>query len=132
MVATEINSSWENIEFVNGEFKETEKRYYDPKRNLELVYTGLPLKDRRIFTVAKVTKWYDFYLINPDGTVSQFSEEGCPIEEIDHCARPENLANDLAKANIYLDDLSFELIVGRYITEGYLRELDGVYSAYPD
>ena len=102
-------------------------RYSD--RGHLLVWTGNA--DHQIVTVELYEKWYDLYLVAPDGTVTEVSFgdledprycEGDQTAVSDHVPNPVVVAA-YAQANEYdVDNLAIELIVGRWeisIEENY-------------
>lgn len=85
------------------------------KRGHQLIYNGV--SDRPIVTVELYCKWYSLYLIQPNGSVEEFIP---PTEEVsfkDDTFNPIELVQYALKMNYLIDDLAFELIIGRWETE---------------
>ncbi len=90
------------------------------ERNFDLVLSVLPLHEPTI-TVEAYCKWYDLYLVSPDGTVKAvgFDEldtgKGTPYS--DHVPNPAAVTLFADKKGYGVDPLALEIIVGRWHME---------------
>lgn len=72
-----------------------------------------------ILTVELSTKWYELYLIQPDGKVEGvfFPTSDKYTSFVDHVPNPIVVQEYAAAKGYYLDELAFDLIVGRWYNE---------------
>tara|TARA_Y100001956_G_scaffold82973_1_gene107794 strand:- start:188203 stop:190527 length:2325 start_codon:yes stop_codon:yes gene_type:complete len=82
--------------------------------------------DKPVLTCESYTKWYNLYLLNPDGSVTEIN--GLDLGEyydgqawIDHIYNPEAVRAYCEAKDYYLDEQSYELIVGRWVIESEER-----------
>ena len=100
----------------------SEPNYYSDRGN-RLTYTGAPGASP-VLTCELYTKWYGLYLVEPDGSVRMAPIELHELEEHaegesvvgDHCWNPSVILRLCADKNWRIDDLSFDLLVGRWHT----------------
>jgi hypothetical protein len=88
-------------------------------RNNKLIYQGDgPTKeDMPVLTAELYSKWYTLYLLKTDGTIEEFNP---PIEEVgylDNKWNPLELEEYCEKNDIYIDELFYEMLVGRWELE---------------
>jgi len=88
------------------------------ERGLPLIYTG-PLFDNHILTAELYVKWYKLYLIKSDGTIESVDPalEDNEVEYRDNVWEPLSLRKWCDKNNIEMDELFYEILVGRWETE---------------
>lgn len=99
--------------------------YFSP-RMFRLVYDG-PLPDQPVLTCELYVKWYTLYLVTEDGDIKsidlsgiyEFAEDD-ETAEGDHCWNPKVLDRMAEAKGWRIDDLSFELMVGRWYTMGMM------------
>ena len=89
------------------------KNYYSP-RGEQLVFIGEPM-DVPIITVENYTKWYTLFTIQPDGKVEPLIIDGW----IDHNPIPVEVYKYAQQANMFVDEQSMEMIIGRFVQEKY-------------
>ncbi len=96
--------------------------YYSDRGN-RLAYTGTP-GDSPVLTCELYIKWYALYLVEPDKTVRQVPLELRELEQYaegesvvgDHCWNPYVIQRLADAKDWIIDDLSFDLLVGRWHT----------------
>lgn len=87
-----------------------------------MLYDG-PLLPHPVLTVERYCKWYDLYLVLPDGTVrgvGAYPYDDFAVGETamgDHCWNPAVVQRVAAHERWIVDDLSMELIAGRWVIE---------------
>ena len=88
-----------------------------------LVYQGEPWTSP-IITVENYIKWYTLYMVMPDGEIRSLCYTGLVLPEgsqeslfCDHVPNPKAVAYTAMKNNMYVDEVSFEAIVGRWLIE---------------
>ena len=89
------------------------KNYYSP-RGKQLVFIGEPMYVP-IITVENYTKWYTLFTIQPDGKVEQLIIDGW----IDHNPIPVEVYKYAEQNNMFVDEQSMEMIIGRFVQEKY-------------
>lgn len=94
-------------------FDEVKKNYYSP-RGEQLVFIGEPM-DVPVITVENYTKWYTLFTIQPDGKVEPLIIDGW----IDHNPIPVEVYKYAQQANMFVDEQSMEMIIGRFVQEKY-------------
>lgn len=91
-------------------------------RGIQLVLSGAA-RSRAVLTVELYTKWYTLFLVHPDDSVSEvmfpssnnYTNGEAPY--VDHAPNP-NVVERFARACDYdIDELAFELMVGRWEIE---------------
>ena len=93
--------------------------YYILENNDILSYNG-PIPEDGLMDVLCVTlstKWYSLYLISSDGKIRKYNP---PIDEVSYCDdkwNPKELYKYCEKNDIYIDDIAYELICGRWEIE---------------
>jgi len=101
---------------LNGEIEvpcnNSDKRYYSD-RGIQLTYIGQPI-EIPLVVVELTKKWYKLFVIMPDGTVSIMKPDD-EVRFLNNVYNPEELQKYCDKHNMYLDILSYELILGRWI-----------------
>lgn len=100
---------------------------YFGERGFPLMWRQAPIKDKAILTVEQYDKWYNLYLIYPDKQIlavesntviwMQAMEEFEGVSVLNHCFNPEFIDLLIKKANVEMDPLAYELIVGRWTIE---------------
>lgn len=95
-------------------FKGNFQTYFSP-RGHQLVFIGKPA-EVPIVTIENYHKWYSIYLIMPDGSVQPF-DLGIEVEFIDHTPFPGTLYDFAKKLGYYMDEQSYEMMVGRILDE---------------
>jgi len=110
---------------------------YLSKRNISLLYIGKP-SDKPIITMENYTKWYDVYMVMPDGgvttvdsdvifeTASQYQSKENPCLWVDHLYHPLLLEKLAEKLNAELDERAQEVAAGRWYYESN-QPLDNPY-----
>lgn len=94
---------------------------YVSERNISLVYSG-PRPQYPIITVENYLKWYDVYLVHPSGEVSKIDlylvERRLGGETVwaDHVPNPKAINETARFFGWDIDPISYELIVGRWVT----------------
>jgi len=88
------------------------------ERGLPLIYTG-PIVDYPVLTAELHVKWYNLYLMNPNGTIETIdpSLEDREVEYVDNVWDPLSLRKWCDKNNIEIDELFYEILVGRWEAE---------------
>lgn len=100
-------------------------RTYESKRGNKLVLVGEVF--RPTLTVENYCKWYELHLVRPDGRVEEVSFEQLDdlanklglrgSAYVDHVPNPE-VVQELADENEWdVDDVSMEVMVGRWQLE---------------
>ncbi len=92
--------------------------YYSP-RGLPLVYMGPPAL-RPVLTVENYPKWYEIFMVMPDGSVQTFDNSNLVIDWADHVPVPNScmtVASLLEDQPYFWCDTSLDMIVGRYSRE---------------
>lgn len=99
------------------------KIYYSPRDHRLIAKETL---DKPVLTCESYTKWYNLYLLNPDGSITEIN--GLDLDEhydghawIDHIYNPEAVKAYCEAKDYYLDEQSYELIVGRWVIESEER-----------
>lgn len=97
---------------------------YTSKRNHPLLFVGEPSTDP-ILTAENYTKWYELYLVQPDGSVTEVAVEDLQLvmeqhddaRWVDHLYHPRLIywLADQLKAEI--DERLIEVAIGRWILE---------------
>lgn len=72
-----------------------------------------------VLTVELSNKWYELYLIYPDGKIESvfFPTSEKDTSFVDHVPNPRVVQEYARKKGYWIDDLALELIVGRWFTE---------------
>ena len=98
----------------------------DPGFVVYLSNRGMPLVFNRkldeshtlpTLTVENYMKWYDLYLVMPDGTVKALDLEeylGLGFDMGDHCWKPAHVARYAAMKGYDICSNSFEMLIGRW------------------
>lgn len=93
-------------------------------RGTSLVITNQRERTRPLLTVEFYVKWYTLCLVFQDGSVKTVGydelEPYTPNNEaayVDHVPNPSSVKNFAEKKNYDLDELAYELIVGRWAIE---------------
>ena len=99
-------------------------KLYSSERDIPLVCMDYEITQPTI-TVENYIKWYDLYLIDTDGKVATIPYE--LMEEIsnefnilfmgDHIFNPEAVIRLVDKHGWVIDDVSYEVIIGRWEQE---------------
>jgi hypothetical protein len=102
---------------------------YRSKRGLPLIYCGQSSRTAPVLTVEAYIKWYDLYVISPDGTVRplndfarrayEFDHDGEAVAWSDHIPTP-SFCRWLAQghpARFEFDPVALDVIAGRWLTE---------------
>jgi hypothetical protein len=89
-----------------------------------LVYMHEPWT-KPIVTIENYCKWYDLYLVHPDGRVEAvpFPEErieGAPY--LDHAPNPSHVLHWAERMGYHLHEESEEMMIGRWEIEYHDRE----------
>jgi hypothetical protein len=95
---------------------------YFSTRGNPLAFTGRP-GPRPVLTVELEEKWYSLFLVKSDCTVEEipfpdcmdYATHGSPY--VDHAPSPFHVAQWAKDKDIHLDDVSLELIIGRWELE---------------
>lgn len=106
---------------------------YVSKRNIPLLYQGV--LDVPVITAENCGKWYDLYIVHPDGKVSpvpvEIMQEVCEKFStqlwVDHCFHPTLL---LLLAKYYTGDadiVTMEVASGRWVMEEKLNNTPFTY-----
>lgn len=89
-------------------------------RDIPLVMTE-PNSQGPLLTVENYVKWYDIYIVFPDGRIQKVPYElfweGKGTGWHDHVPNPKACQMVAEKLNAEWDECSFEMIVGRYMME---------------
>ena len=102
--------------------KTKDYKFYFSPRGIPLIYCGPP-QQKPVLTCENYMKWYDLFLVMPDGSVTALPHKvSLDIVEksngygllCDHCVYPGliPMVADLAGASV--DGNSFDMIVGRW------------------
>lgn len=92
-------------------------------RDNQLVLSGGELPTTPTLTVELYEKWYDLYLVAPDGTVTEVSfgdledRRYCAGDQTavaDHVPNPVVVAAYAQFHEYWVDNLAYELMVGRW------------------
>jgi hypothetical protein len=71
-----------------------------------------------VITCEIVGKWYDLFVVATDGTVTPLRDAKNSFDDwIDNCPRPDELVEYAEVNDMYVDEQSLEMIVGRIIIE---------------
>ena len=100
--------------------------YYLSKRGIPLIYCGQPA-DKPILTLENYGKWYEMYLVNPDGNVvpvdvEVLSETMTLYSEaiqIDHVFSPRLIYRVAQQMDYIVDERALEVAIGRWVMEGH-------------
>lgn len=99
-------------------------------RNIPLIYQGTSRVPT--ITVENYSKWYDLYVVYPDGTVQAIDyynsvepnvESNGESSILDHTFNPLYVKRIAKFFNYQIDHVSLETIIGRWILE-YRNEFD--------
>lgn len=105
---------------------------YLSKRNIPLLYIGEPVSVP-VLTLENYTKWYNIYLVMPDGAVdtvnsdvildivSQYQSREYPCLWVDHLYHPFLLEKLAEKLNAELDERAQEVAAGRWYFESDIQ-----------
>jgi len=93
-------------------------------RNIPLVYQFNEDISEPVLTVENYTKWYNLYLVNHDRSVNKVEFDALhdftPKDEspyCDHVPNPKAVRTYANIKNFYLDEQSYEMMVGRWVIE---------------
>lgn len=98
----------------------TPVNYYSD-RKIPLIYQENPL-DKPVLTLENWPKWYDFYVVMPDGAVRsgppiQLEDAPVPTPFLDHCPHPDVYVWLCRQFGYALDMRTLEVILGRWMLE---------------
>lgn len=117
---------------------EPEYRFHFTERGQPTVYVRAP-SDKPVLTVANYCKWYELYLVNPDGSVTEVDStvihEVCDKIDgatwVDHIYSPQLFYGVAELLGAYYCSESAEVIVGRWLLENHsLSEVAEEYKLY--
>lgn len=105
--------------------KNNQPIHYYSSRGKPLLYCRAP-SDEPVLTLENYTKWYEMWLVMPDGTVQEvpvdlLSETMTIYSEalwIDHLFSPRLLYRVAQQMGYYVDERALEVSLGRWIMEG--------------
>jgi hypothetical protein len=100
-------------------------RTYVSPRGHALLYTGDPVATP-VLTAENYTKWYELYVVQPDGSVAEVdivSVEDASANDpaalwIDHLYHPRLLHRLAQYLQAELDERLLEVAIGRWLLEG--------------
>lgn len=87
------------------------------ERDNPLLYNGDVLPNIPTIVVELTTKWYSLYLLHPNGSVESFEPDPGEVGYKDNTYNPMDLVMYAQKHNYVIDELSFEMIIGRWEIE---------------
>lgn len=93
---------------------DSDRRYYSD-RGIQLVYIGEPF-EIPLVVVELSEKWYKLFVIMPNGDVKILMPDNT-VGFLDDVYNPNELQEYCDKHNLYLDVLSYEIILGRWIEQ---------------
>ncbi len=76
--------------------------------------------DLPILTIELYIKWYTLYKVFPDGTFEKVTFPDCDEHQpssVDHVPNPKAVKKFADDNNLILDELAYEIMVGRWETE---------------
>jgi len=88
-------------------------------RRIPLIYIGNPDDKVPILTAELWSKWHTLYLLHPNGEVTSIDPnlEDDSIRYVDNVWNPHDIVRWCKDNNIILDELFYEMLVGRWETE---------------
>lgn len=97
---------------------------YKSDRGMALLYVGEPL-DLPVITLENYIKWYNIFMVMPDGTVQTVPiemvqkalDESRTALQIDHNFHPELLDRLGELLNAEVDERATEVATGRWVLE---------------
>lgn len=84
------------------------------KRGHQLILTNGLDENQAIITVELHTKWYNLFLVFPDGGFVEFEPDVFDVGYRDNTYNPYDLINFAQHNNYTIDEMALELIVGRW------------------
>jgi hypothetical protein len=94
---------------------------YLSDRNIPLVFNGEASTFPGIITIENYLKWYNLYIVRPDGSVEKLQSDNT-IAWRDHVPCPSDIVAFADRRHLDIDQQSMEMIVGRYTLEA--RDID--------
>ena len=89
------------------------------ERGIPLIYMYGADKELPILTAELYCKWYTLYLINPDGSIEKYDPYNVDdnIRVADNLWHPDDIREFVENNNLLMDELFYEILVGRWVTE---------------
>lgn len=91
-------------------------------RGLPLSYVEGEELDAPLITVEIYPKWYELFVIHPDGGIEALLfhelDDGEGTTYVDHCPNPRKVEAYAEKHGMYVDEIALELIAGRWVLGG--------------
>ena len=94
--------------------EEQQHRYYS-NRGIQLTYIGEPF-EIPLVVVELAQKWYNLFKIMPDGEVLECEPDDMEVGFRDDVYNPDELQKYCDDNDMYLDIVSYELMLGRWTT----------------
>jgi hypothetical protein len=97
-------------------YEPSDFKVYYSERNMPLVFNGDASKFSGIITIENYLKWYNLYIVRPDGSVEKLQSDNT-IAWLGHVPCPSDIVEFADRHGLDIDHQSMEMIVGRYYIE---------------